>query len=293
MKFGTNLYKFIHYGDDIAGLREFVQTSETLGYHHVRVLDHVVGIVAEKHGGTWKYHSKTTLREIFTLLGYLAAITQRIRLVAAVVVLPMRPTALVAKQAAEVDILSGGRMTLGVGVGYSTVEFEALGASYADRGRRMEEQIDVLRALWTQDCVNYRGTWHTLRDVALAPLPVQRPIPVWFGLGSEARPIPPDPVLRRIGRLGDGWLPLFQPGDAAQAAIATVHAAAREAGRDPAGITMELNLAVADKSRAQLVDEIRRMQDFGAKQVNVHFPATSARDEIEGLQRFRDVMDAF
>lgn len=292
MKFGTNLYKFIHYGDDLAGLREFVLTSETLGYHHIRVLDHVVGLVAEKHGGTWKYHSKTTLHEIFTLLGYLAAITERIRLVAAIVVLPMRPATLVAKQAAEVDILSGGRMTLGVGVGYSPVEFEALGAPYPDRGPRMEEQIEVLRALWTQDCVNFQGKWHTLRDVALAPLPIQRPIPVWFGLGSEARPIPPDNVLRRIGRLADGWLPIFQPGDAAQAAVDTVQAAAREAGRDPASIVMELNLLTADKTRDQLIAEIRRMRDFGATQVNVHFPAQSTREEIDGLKRFREVMDA-
>ena len=293
MKFGVNLYKFIHYGNDIAGTREFVLTAEKLGYNHVRLLDHVVGVVAEKHGGTWKYHSNTTLREIFTLLGYFAAITERIRLVAAIVVLPMRPTALVAKQAAEIDILSGGRMTLGVGVGYSDIEFEALGASFKDRGRRMEEQIDVLRRLWTEDCVNVQSQWHTLRDVALSPRPIQRPIPIWFGLGSDGKPVPPDAVLARIGRLGDGWLPLFQPGEEGRVAIEKVHAAARGAGRDPADIVMELNLIVGDKNCAQLIDELRRMRDFGATQVNVHFPATSAREEIDGAKRFRDVMDAF
>jgi probable F420-dependent oxidoreductase len=293
MKFGVNLYKFIHYGNDIAGTREFVLTAEQLGYNHVRLLDHVVGVVAEKHPGNWKYHSKTTLREIFTLLGYFSAITERIRLVAAIVVLPMRPTALVAKQAAEIDILSGGRMTLGVGSGYSDVEFEALGASFKDRGARMEEQIDVMRRLWTEDCINVQTRWHTLRDVALSPRPVQRPIPIWFGLGSEGRPVPPDPVLERIGRLGDGWLPLFQPGEEGRVAIEKVHAAARAAGRNPADVVMELNLIIADKNRAQLIDELKRMRDFGATQVNVHFPATSAREEIEGAKRFRDVMDAF
>lgn len=293
MKFGVNLYKFIHYGNDIAGTREFVLTAEKLGYYHVRFLDHIVGVVAEKHPGTWKYHSKTTLREIFTLLGYFAAITERIRLVAAIVVLPMRPAALVAKQAAEIDILSGGRMTMGVGVGYSDVEFEALGASFGDRGRRMEEQIEVMRALWTQECVDFRGQWHTLRGVALSPLPIQRPIPIWFGLGSDGRPVPPDPVLHRIGRLGDGWLPLFQPGAESRIAVEKVHAAARAAGRNPADIMLELNLIVGDKNRAQLIDELTRMRDFGATQVNVHFPATSAREEIEGAKRFREVMDAF
>jgi len=293
MKFGVNLYKFIHYGNDIAGTREFVLTAESLGYNHVRLLDHVVGVVAERHPGTWKYHSKTTLREIFTLLGYLSALTSRIRLVAAIAVLPMRPAALVAKQAAEIDILSGGRMTLGVGVGYSAVEFEALGTAFADRGARMEEQITVLRKLWTADCVNFKGKWHTLTDVALSPLPLQRPIPIWFGLGSEGKPVPPEPVLRRIGRLGDGWLPLFQPGPEAQAAVNVVHAAARGAGRNPADITMELNLIVGDKSKAQLLDELKRMRDFGATQVNVHFQAKTAGEEIEGAKRFREVMDAF
>ena len=293
MKFGVNLYKFIHYGNDIAGTREFVLTAEQLGYNHVRLLDHVVGVVAEKHPGTWKYHSKTTLREIFTLLGYFSAITERIRLVAAIVVLPMRPTALVAKQAAEIDILSGGRMTLGVGVGYSEVEFEALGMNFKDRGARMEEQIAVMRKLWTEDCVNVQTQWHTLRDVALSPRPIQRPIPIWFGLGSDDRPVPPDPVLARIGRLGDGWLPLFQPGEEGRVAIEKVHAAARAAGRNPADVVMELNLIIGDKSRTQLLDELKRMRDFGAMQVNVHFPATSTREEIDGAKRFREVMDAW
>lgn len=293
MKFGVNLYKFIHYGNDIAGMRDFVLTAEQLGYNHLRLLDHVVGVVAEKHPGTWKYHSKTTLREIFTLLGYFSAITERIRLVAAIVVLPMRPTALVAKQAAEIDILSAGRMTLGVGSGYSEVEFDALGASFRDRGARMEEQIEVMRRLWTGDCVNFQGRWHNLRDVALSPLPIQRPIPIWFGLGSEGKPVPPEPVLQRIGRLGDGWLPLFQPGPEAQAAVDVVRAAARDAGRNPADVVMELNLIIGDKNKAQLLDELRRMRDFGATQVNVHFPARSAAEEIEGAKRFREVMDAF
>ena len=293
MKFGVNLYKFIHYGDDIAGTREFVTTAEQLGYSHVRLLDHVVGVVAAKHPGTWKYHSGTTLREIFTLLGYFSAITTRIRLVAAIVVLPMRPTALVAKQAAEIDILSGGRMTLGVGVGYSEVEFDALGTSFKDRGARMEEQIAVMRKLWTEDCVNVQTKWHSLRDVALSPRPIQRPIPIWFGLGSDGKPVPPDPVLERIGRLGDGWLPLFQPVPESQVAVDKVHAAARAAGRKASDITMELNLIIGDKNRTQLLDELKRMRDFGATQVNVHFPAKTAREEIDGAKRFREVMDAW
>jgi alkanesulfonate monooxygenase SsuD/methylene tetrahydromethanopterin reductase-like flavin-dependent oxidoreductase (luciferase family) len=156
----------------------------------------------------------------------------------------------------------------------------------------MEEQIEVMRKLWTEECVNVQTPWHTLRDVALSPRPIQRPIPIWFGLGSESKPVPPEPVLRRIGRLGDGWLPLFQPGPEAQAAVAVVNAAARAAGRKPADIVMELNLIIGDKSKVQLLDELKRMRDFGATQVNVHFPAKSAREEIEGAKRFREVMDA-
>ena len=226
-------------------------------------------------------------------MAYLAAVTKRIRLVTGVLVLPQRQTALVAKQAAEIDVLTGGRLTLGVGVGHNPIEFDVMGASFRDRGRRFEEQIEVLRAFWTQNIVNYSGRWHTIQDASLAPLPVQRPIPLWFGVGSGAAPMPSDAILHRVGRLADGWFALFKPDAAAIEAIAKVHAAAREVGRNPDDIKMEMNLLVEAKSRQQLMDEVKEMRDMGASQFNVRFAADSDAGQIEALRRFREVIDAF
>ena len=150
MKVGTNVYQFPRFGNDLAGIVRFVRTADELGYHHMRFLDHVVGIVAERHGGIAEtpYTSESSIRECFTLMAYLAPVTKQIRFVTGVVALPMRQTVLVAKQAAEIDIYTGGRLILGVGIGYNPVEFESLGAEFKTRARRFEEQIDVLRKLW-------------------------------------------------------------------------------------------------------------------------------------------------
>src|SRR5258708_3760795 len=147
MNFGTNVYNFTQYGDNLPGMVEFVQAADELGYHNVRFLDHVIGIVAEKHGGIAQtpYTNKSYIHEIFTLIAYLTALTTRVQFVTGVLVPTQRETCLVAKQAAEIDILSGGRLRLGMGVGYNPVEFEALGANFKDRGRRFEEQVAVMR----------------------------------------------------------------------------------------------------------------------------------------------------
>lgn len=295
MKFGTNLYKFTQYGDDLPGLLQFVRKADELGYHHMRVLDHVVGIVAEKHAGIadTPYTAKSFIHECFTLMAYLSAVTKDIKLMTGVLVLPQRQTPLVAKQAAEIDILSGGRLLLGIGIGYNPVEFGVMGADFSNRAKRFEEQVAVLRAFWTQDVVNYKGQWHSITDASLAPLPKQRPIPLWFGLGRNIKPIPPDRVLNRIGRLADGWLPLFKADAEARDAVRKVHAAAREAGRKPESIEMEMSLWVEDKSKQQLLDEIKSLRDFGAARLNVRFAANSVAAHIEAIQRFREVIDAY
>ena len=294
MKFGVNLYKFPRYGAQKAKLAEFVRTADALGYHQVRVLDHVVGIVAEKHGGIKQtpYTAASDIHECFALMAWLSAQTTNIRFCTGVLVLPQRQTVLVAKQAAEVDILSGGRITLGVGIGYNPVEFKAMGASFKDRARRFEEQIAVLRLLWTNEVVNYTGAFHDIEDACLAPLPIQRPIPLWIGVGRLIDPIPPDVVLNRIGRLADGWLPMFRATPEARAAIAKVNQAATAAGRKPEDIGLEMNLWVEDKPKAQLLDDIAIARDMGARHLNCVFPITDPDTEIDCIKRFRDVMDA-
>lgn len=294
IKFGTNLYRFPSFGSELAPLIEFVKLSEELGFERLRLLDHVVGIAAERHGGIAQtpYTDKSTIREVFTLMAYLSALTTKIHFVTGVLGLPQRQTVLVAKQAAEVDILSGGRLTLGVAVGYNPLEFDAMGMNFHDRGKRFEEQVDVLRRLWTENEVSYDGQWHKFADVSLAPRPIQRPIPLFFGLGRKIAPIPPDVVLQRVGRLADGWLPIFKPDAEGRAAVEKVERAAREAGRDPSTIVMEMTLDVTGLSQQQLLDEIRRRRDFGVRHINFSLPGGDASSHIDALRRLADMLQA-
>ena len=167
------------FGADLVGLRDFIQATEDLGYAHVRLLDHVLGADPQFHPEMpqLSYTHKSYLHEPLTFMSYLAGITRRLQLVTAILILPQRQTALVAKQAAEVDVLSGGRLRLGIGIGWNPIEYEALGENFHNRGRRCEEQIAVLRALWTQEVVHFKGQWHQISHAGLNPLPVQRPIP--------------------------------------------------------------------------------------------------------------------
>jgi probable F420-dependent oxidoreductase len=194
--------------------------------------------------------------------GYLAAVTSTLELVTGVVILPQRQTVLVAKQAAEVDLLSGGRLRLGVGLGWNAVEYEALGEDFSTRGKRCDEQVTLMRKLWTEPSVTYSGSYHRVTGAGLAPLPVQRPIPVWFGAASPR-------AFRRAGRLGDGWFPMVGPGPKLEQAREQVAQAATEAGRDPARIGMQGQVSWNGNTD----DLARRLQvwtDAGASHVSVN-----------------------
>jgi len=211
-------------GPDRGGIRAYAERVEELGFAHFLAYDHVLGADPEVHAPwTGPYDVDTTFHEPFVLFGYVAAITT-LELVTGIIILPQRQTALVAKQAAEVDLLTNGNFRLGVGLGWNAVEYEALGADFSDRGRRMGEQIELMRSLWTQRTVTHDGTYEHVTAAGLAPLPVQRPIPIWFG-GSSPR------AYERMGRLADGWFPLVQPGERLEAARALVAESALAAGR--------------------------------------------------------------
>jgi probable F420-dependent oxidoreductase len=219
-------------GADVAGVRQYAQAVEQLGYRHVLAYDHVLGADPSVHAPwTGPYDVHTTFHEPFVLFGYLAGITS-LEVVTGVIILPQRQTALVAKQAAEVDLLTNGRFRLGVGVGWNHVEYDGLGQDFATRGRRSGEQVELLRRLWTEQTVTGSVDGERVVGAGLAPLPVQRPIPVWFGAQSP-------PAYRRAGRLGDGWFPQMQPGPELDRARETVEEAARGAGRDPGTLGME------------------------------------------------------
>jgi probable F420-dependent oxidoreductase len=219
-------------GGDPGAVRAYGQGVEALGFKHLLAYDHVVGADPAVHTG-WNgpYDVHTTFHEPLVMFGFLAAITD-LELVTGILILPQRQTVLVAKQAAEVDLLSGGRLRVGVGLGWNQVEYEALGQDFTTRGRRLDEQVELLRRLWTEQTVTFEGRFDRITGAGLAPMPVQSPIPIWIGGLSER-------AYRRIGRLADGWFPMVPPGPALDEARAVVAASATEAGRDAAALGME------------------------------------------------------
>jgi probable F420-dependent oxidoreductase len=213
--------------DDLGALRAFAEAAEDLGFTHLRVPDQVF------RPGTGPLH------EPMTTLAYVAAVTKRIELVPSIIVLPARPTVLVAKQAATLDRLCGGRLRLGVGVGKHPEEYRALGADFHTRGARCEEQIDLLRRLWTEETVDFEGRWDHVSGAGIDPLPIQRPIPLWIGASGNPTPR----IRRRIGRQADGWFVLCSP-EEFPTVRDDIHREAEAAGHDPAGIGTEAGVAV-------------------------------------------------
>ena len=253
-------------GTDVKAIGEFVRTVEAMGFDHLFVADHVLGADPRfhSHPSLATYSHEAVVHEALTLMAYLAAVTTRITLATGILILPQRQTALVAKQAAQIDVLSGGRLRLGVGVGWNAVEFEALNETFENRGRRSAEQIAVLRALWTQQVVDFRGEFHRISHAGLNPMPIQRPIPIWFGVGSRTQPVPPEGALRRIARLADGWSPNFSPATEGQALVARVHQYAREAGRDPATLPLEGRIRLAGQSPDGWAGQVDAWRALGA-----------------------------
>jgi probable F420-dependent oxidoreductase len=277
----------------VAAIGEFVRAVEAMGFDHLFVADHVLGADPSHHAhpSLVAYSHESVVHESLTLLAYLAAITSRITLATGILILPQRQTALVAKQAAQIDVLSGGRLRLGVGVGWNAVEYEALNETFDNRGRRSAEQIAVLRALWTQPVVDFRGEFHRIDHAGLCPMPIQRPIPIWFGAGSGQRAAPPDAVLRRIARLADGWSPNLTPDASGRAVVDRVNAYAREAGRDPAGLSLEGRIALAGQRVDSWMPQVEAWKALGATSVigeprgaGLKFPD----GHLDVLRRFRE-----
>ncbi len=249
-------------GGDAGAVRAYAQRAGELGFTHLLAYDHVVGADPAVHTG-WDgpYDVHTTFHEPMVLYGYLAAVTS-MELVTGIIILPQRQTMLAAKQAAEVDLLTGGKFRLGVGIGWNRVEYEALGQDFSTRGKRLEEQITLLRGLWTEQTVTFSGTFDRITGAGLAPMPVQRPIPVWIGAQSPR-------AYRRAGRLADGWFPQMAPGPQLDEARRIVTQAAVEAGRDPASLGMEGRLRW-QQDRDKLATAMRQWQDADATHLSVN-----------------------
>lgn len=231
MKIGA-VFPQLEIGADPRVVREWTTTVEQAGYNHVLAYDHVLGADPSNRPGWTGYTDKSLFHEVFVLFGYMAAITTSLELVTGVLVLPQRQTALVAKQAAEVDVLSNGRLRLGVGIGWNQVEYQALEVPFEKRGARLTQQVELLRRLWAEPVITH-GSVH---EAGLNPLPAKQ-IPIWFGGGADA-------VLRRTGRIGDGWMPQIPPDETAKAKLQLIRDAAEAAGRDPDAIGIEARLTL-------------------------------------------------
>jgi probable F420-dependent oxidoreductase len=296
MRIGAALPHAATQGDPTA-VRDYAQAVEQLGYVHLEVYDHVLGANSEVYPDLdGPYRLEHPFWEPLVLFGYLAGQTRVIEFVTGVIILSQRQTALVAKQAAIVDVLSGGRLRLGVGTGWNPVEYEALGENFRNRGRRSEEQIAVLRALWTEEEVTFRGEWHTITAAGINPRPVQRPIPIWIGGSPEA-------VADRVGRIGDGWISLDAPAEARRDDIEQIHEAARAAGRDPAGIGLGAWVSLGGLAPEEWAAEADLWRQLGMTHltVNTEFTcascgnhqATAARtvdEHIAYLEQYREVI---
>ena len=275
-------------GTDPIAIRDYAQAAEELGYAYIAASEHVLGANPEsRREWSGPYIYKHLFHEPFVLMGYLAAVTRRLELEVGALVLPQRQTALVAKQAAALDVLSGGRLRLGVVIGWNAVEYEALGQEFRNRGRRIEEQVAVLRALWTQELVTFEGRWHRITDAGINPLPVQRPIPIWMGGGAE-------PVLRRIARLADGWICPNFPDYDIPAALTRLSGYAREQGRDPASIGIEGRISIAKESPGAWAEAVAGWRALGATHLAVttmNAGLQSSGDHIDAIRRFKEAVE--
>lgn len=271
-------------GDDPSKIRDWAQAAEDLGYDYIEVPDHVFGATA-RDGWAPLYDEKDAFHETFTTLAFLAAATRKIKLSTGVLILPQRQTGVVAKQAAQIDLLSEGRLRLGIGVGWNHVEYQALDMDWHTRGARQAEQVEVLRRLWTEDLVTFKGKFHDMTEVNIVPQPVQRPIPIWFGGSSDA-------VVKRAARLGDGWMPIISPDEKAEAKLEDLRGHLRSFGRDPNTFGLEGWLRMSDENPQRWAADADGWRRLGAQIVMLYpmYRIPTFEGQVETLRRFKEVV---
>jgi probable F420-dependent oxidoreductase len=269
-------------GTDPVKIRDWAQAAQDLGYAYIEVPDHVVGATA-RDGWTPLYDDKNAFHETFVTLGFLAAVTDKIKLSSGILITPQRQTALIAKQAAEVDVLCGGRFRLGIGVGWNHVEYEALNMDWKTRGARQAEQVEVMRRLWCEDLVSFKGRFHDLREVNILPRPKQQPIPIWFGGVSDA-------VVARAARLGDGWMPIAAPDAQMEQKLGSLREQLKSNGRDPAKFGLEGWLRMHENDPQRWGAAAEGWRKLGADMVMLYPMYRIPFDgQIELLRKFKDV----
>jgi probable F420-dependent oxidoreductase len=273
-------------GGDVAAIRDYAQAGQDLGFSFLVTADHVVGADAADHPDLERVFSiDITLREPLLLGAFLAGVAPRLGYLTSVVILPQRQTVLVAKQAADLDALCGGRLRLGVGIGWNPIEFQALGQRFSDRARRFEEQIELMRRLWTERIVRFDGRFHTVEAAGINPRPVQQPIPIWIGAGSA-------PAVKRATRIADGYLPLRPLEGGWQVTMDTVHAWLEEAGRDVRSFGIEGRVDASKGTPDDWRATVELWRGFGASHLSVGTAGLgTAEAHISRLRAVREVLD--
>lgn len=277
-------------GSDPAVLRDYAQTAEGLGFNHILAYDHVLGADAGTRPD-WgrRYTSEAQFHEPLVLFGFMAALTSKIEFVTGILILPQRQTALVAKQAAEVDVLSGGRLRLGIGLGWNDVEYEALNEDFHNRGRRVEEQVQVLRRLWTEPIVDFEGKWHRIDRAGINPLPVQRPIPIFMGGLADS-------VLERAARIADGWFPIVRDAESVAALperIKGLRERVANFGRDPKSFEIRVQAGFTTTSPDEWAQEVDTYRAMGVDFLCFSTMGTGLekpRDHIDAMRRYKEAL---
>lgn len=286
MKYGV-VFPQIEFPPDPGAIKAFAQAAEDLGYHHILAYDHILGANPNRpEGFTGPYTYTDPFMEPLMLYSFLAGVTQSLEFVTGIIILPQRETALFAKQTACLDVLCSGRLRLGVGLGWNKVEYVAQNQDFHTRGARIEEQVAVLRQLWTQELVTFHGQWHTILDAGLNPLPVQQPIPIWFGGHA-------DPVLRRVAKLGDGWLPNYRSAADAADALKTLKHYLAEEKRSLTDIGIEPRVRFAGESAEEWHRLINDWQDAGATHltlITMGAGLKTPQEHIRAIEKFAQMM---
>jgi len=285
MKYGIIFPQVEFKGDRIA-IRDFAQRAEGLGFDHILAYDHILGVEAGRLGGGRGFSIEDRFHEPLTLFSFLAGVTSSLEFATGILVLPQRSAQLVAKQAAELDFLSGGRVRLGVAAGWNRPEFDDLGADFTRRGRMLDEQIDLLRLLWTERRVEFEGEWHRLQGSGLNPMPLQRPIPIWIGGHAE-------PALRRAGLRGDGWMPNYRQAGEAEESIGIIRQTAEAAGRDPESIGIEARIVYGPGEKHEWMKQIASWKAVGATHITLNTMWSGLEqddDHLEAMAKFADAI---
>ncbi|MCA9995889.1 MAG: LLM class F420-dependent oxidoreductase [Anaerolineales bacterium] len=281
------VYPQTEFASDPTAIRDYAQAVEAMGYEFVLAYDHVLGANPDRPGG-WSgpYTHESAFMEPFVLFSFMAGATSKLGFATGILILPQRETALVAKQAATLDVLCNGRFRLGIGVGWNPVEYAALNQNFHTRGRRVNEQIQLLRELWTKRLVTFSGEWHNIPDAGLLPMPVQQPIPIWMGGHADA-------VLRRIAQMGDGWMPGFREAYQARELLDKLDGFLAENGRSLTDIGIEPRLHYGDGDLDRLGKTAVGWREAGATHLSINTMdagCTTPDDHIAALRRFAEII---